>query len=153
MKTNECLFCARVPLGQVMIETFDLFDDIEIAKRIAYDSASLLRIAWEKDRFKICGKKPTSLLSGAIYISSILNKQRITQIEISRQLDVSEPSIRKSYLLLIDITNIDFEWFEGIRNSLGYVVGRPKKLKDLVIEKLKERERKTISEILWGKDE
>jgi transcription initiation factor TFIIIB Brf1 subunit/transcription initiation factor TFIIB len=134
-----------------MIETFDLFDDEEISKRVAYDSAELLRKAWEKDRFSICGKRPTTLLGGAIYISSILNKQRITQKQIADQLNTNEVSIRKSYLLLIKITNINFDWFEDVRNSLGYVVGRPKK--HVTINRLEKVKEKTISEILWGKDE
>lgn len=103
-----------------MIETFDLIDDENKARRVAIDSANLLKDAWKKDRFSICGKRPSALLAGAIYICCILNKVLLTQNRISEQLNVSRESIRKSYLLIIKILNIDYEWFEEKRFELGY---------------------------------
>lgn len=103
MSTKECLFCVKIPLGEAMIYTFDLFEDQEIAKFIAIESGELLKEAWFKDRFTMCGRSRIGLLSGSIYISSIINDVRITQKFIANELGVTKATVRHSYFTLLKI--------------------------------------------------
>ena len=61
----------------------------------------------EKIRGKIIGKNPRSIASALLYISALLNDERITQKDISKVSQISEISIRGSYKKIIDVLGID----------------------------------------------
>jgi len=61
----------------------------------------------EKIRGKIIGKNPRSVASALIYISALLNDERITQKDITKVSQISEISIRSSYKKIINVLGID----------------------------------------------
>lgn len=113
IKSDGCLFCMRISLGDIMIETFDLFENEFVARKIARDVARLLQKVWEVDRISLCGRSPTGILGGALYICSLFNGQWIRQKQIAEQLGLSEVTIRFAYKRLLKSLNIDSEsWHE-----------------------------------------
>jgi hypothetical protein len=103
MSTKECLLCIKIPLGEAMIYTFDLFEDQEIAKFIAVESGELLKEAWLKDRFTMCGRSRIGLLGGSIYINSMLNHVPISQKKLADVLGITSPTVQRSYRTLLKI--------------------------------------------------
>lgn len=101
--TKECLFCVNIPLGEVMIYTFDLFDDQETAKFIAIESGKLLKKAWLRDRFSMCGKSRIGFLCGAIYITALISNNRITQRTIAQVFEKNKVMVRTAYNRLLKI--------------------------------------------------
>ena len=101
--TKECLFCVNIPLGEVMIYTFDLFDDQDTAKFIAIESGKLLKKAWLRDRFSMCGKSRIGFLCGAIYITALINDVRLSQSDIAKVFNKNKATIRIAYNRLLKI--------------------------------------------------
>jgi hypothetical protein len=115
--TSECIFCINMPIGEIMIYTFDIFDDPNISKRIAVESGELLKNAWLKDRFTMCGKSRVGLLAGAIYIRVMMNDLYTTQEEISDVLDITEVTLRNRFNTLRKILKPQYDHLEQRKRS------------------------------------
>jgi len=111
MKTDECIFCANIPLGEVLIHTYDLFEDEEMAKKIALDSAEMLKKAWLKDRFALCGRSRIGFLAGAVYINSVINGMDKTQEDIAKEFDKTAVTIRRAYTILMNVLGMNAKGF------------------------------------------
>lgn len=98
-ETQECLLCLRVPLEKIKEKTESLLPvghDPAVADSIAERAAKLISTAYGKDRTALCGKSPTGIMAGAIYLSGRMeNDIDISQKIITKELKITEPTIRK----------------------------------------------------------
>ena len=81
--------------------------------RVAERAAKLILSAYEKDRIALCGKKPSSLMASAIYLSGRMEKEiNITQGKIAEELKISEPTIRLRAKQLNKILDLEIGRFQ-----------------------------------------
>ena len=125
---KECLLCNRIDYNQVALYCFQLWDDENDAKEICRISAELIRDAYLKKPYILCGKKPSCLIGASIYIAQYLyfDKKYLntnndknewnswlsslkTQVNISKCINITSPSIRKNMVIISEIIGIDME--------------------------------------------
>lgn len=108
-KTRECLLCLRIPLEMIRssVEAILLPGDDIVIDRIANRAAKLIAIAYKKDRFALCGKKPTGIMAAAIYLSGRMeNGVKLSQRVIAYELKIAKASIVKRTRQINDLLDL-----------------------------------------------
>ncbi len=114
-ETRECLLCLRIPLESIRSYVEVLLPHVEdvVIDHVAERAAKLIASAYEKDRIALCGKKPTSIMAAAIYLSGRMEKGiHITQGKITEELKIAEPTIRLRAKQLNKILDLEIGTFQ-----------------------------------------
>ncbi len=138
MSVEKCLLCLRVPLETLLGHSRKLYDNEEMAKKVANKAAKLLRSAYLKSPADMCGKSPTGLMAGALYLAGIIEGEWKTQDNISQVVGVTLTTIRNRYTHLIDLLDLEMESFPTYGTK--HVKTRTKQAKSLIETRRQNRE-------------
>lgn len=103
---EECLICARIPLGEILINCYDLYTDENIAKKVGHQAAEIIYDVFQKDPIFLCGKSPKTIQAAVIYIASHLIGKPLLQYDIAKVLMCTEASLRKHYQRITKFLNL-----------------------------------------------
>lgn len=106
-KNLDCLLCNRISKGDVMIPAFDLWPRA-LALKIGVRASELIKEAYLRDRPGMCGKSPSGLIGGALYIAQFLiegDHQRWPQQDIANNIGIATITITNRYRGLLEIMN------------------------------------------------
>lgn len=106
MKEYECLLCLRIPYAQILEHAMKLYDEEEVAAKIAEEAAKILKKGYLLDPPELCGKSPRALMGGALYLAGRQNKLKVPQKWVAAVVGVTEVTIRKRYLHLANLMGL-----------------------------------------------
>jgi len=109
MSVERCLLCLRVPLETLLGYSQKLYDNEEMAQKVAEKAAKLLRSAYLKSPADMCGKSPRGLMAGALYVAGFLEGVRKIQDNVSQVVGVTTATLRTRYYALMELLDLEIE--------------------------------------------
>jgi len=116
-ETRECLLSLRTPLEKIK-KAVEILLPVghDAADRVSERAAKLITTAYEKDRLALVGRKPSSIMASAIYLSARMeNGVYISQAKVAEALGITVVTLRTGARQINDLLGLNVTRFPNRR--------------------------------------